>query len=50
MWTAIDADSKLILTWLAGDRDASAASALMEDLKLRIANRGQLTTDGHRAI
>lgn len=48
-WTAIDADTKLILTWLVGDRDASAASAFMEDLKPRLANRVQLTTDGHRA-
>lgn len=48
-WTAIDADTKLILTWLVGDRDASAASAFMEDLKPRLANRVQLTTEGHRA-
>lgn len=48
-WTAIDADSKLILSWLVGDRDASAASAFMEDLKPRLANRVQLTTDGHKA-
>lgn len=48
-WTAIDADSKLILTWLVGDRDASAANAFIADLKPRIANRVQLTTDGHKA-
>ncbi|TFV72339.1 DDE domain-containing protein [Bradyrhizobium frederickii] len=48
-WTAIDADSKLILTWLVGDRDASAASDFIADLKPRLANRVQLTTDGHKA-
>lgn len=48
-WTAIDADSKLILSWLVGDRDASAASDFISDLKPRLANRVQLTTDGHRA-
>jgi len=48
-WTAIDADSKLILTWLVGDRDASAANDFIADLKPRLANRVQLTTDGHKA-
>ncbi|TQF29218.1 DDE-type integrase/transposase/recombinase [Bradyrhizobium sp. UNPA324] len=48
-WTAIDADSKLILSWLVGDRDASAASDFIADLKPRLANRVQLTTDGHKA-
>lgn len=48
-WTAIDADSKLILAWLVGDRDASAANAFIADLKPRLANRVQLTTDGHKA-
>lgn len=48
-WTAIDADSKLILSWLVGDRDASAASDFIADLKPRLANRVQLTTDGHKS-
>jgi IS1 family transposase len=48
-WTALDADSKLILTWQVGGRDASYALALMDDLRARLANRVQLTTDGHRA-
>lgn len=48
-WTAIDTDSKLILSWLVGDRDASAASDFIADLKPRLANRVQLTTDGHKA-
>src|SRR6266404_847689 len=48
-WTALDADSKLILSWQVGGRDASYALALMDDLRQRIATRVQLTTDGHRA-
>jgi IS1 family transposase len=46
-WTALDADSKLILTWKVGGRDASYALALMDDLRARITTRVQLTTDGH---
>jgi IS1 family transposase len=49
-WTALDADSKLILSFMVGDRrDASAASYFMDDLQSRLANRVQLTTDGHGA-
>ena len=48
-WTAIDADSKLIVSYLVGDRSGQAAIALMDDLRDRLANRVQLTTDGHRA-
>lgn len=47
-WTAIDADSKLIVSYLVGDRDASYADAFMGDLAGRLANRVQLTTDGHK--
>jgi IS1 family transposase/lambda repressor-like predicted transcriptional regulator len=47
-WTALDADSKLILTWAVGGRDAGYALALMDDLRARITIRVQLTTDGHR--
>lgn len=47
-WTAIDAETKLILTWLVGDRDTHAATMFISDLKDRLANRVQLTTDGHR--
>jgi IS1 family transposase len=46
-WTAIDADSKLICCWMIGNRDADAAYEFMKDLKSRLANRVQLTTDGH---
>jgi IS1 family transposase len=48
-WTGIDADSKLIVSWHAGDRSAHTGAAFMGDLKARLANRVQLTTDGHKA-
>ena len=47
-WTALDADSKLIVGWLVGDRDADAAAAFMEDVAGRLATRVQLTTDAHK--
>jgi IS1 family transposase len=48
-WTAICADTKIIPCWHVGTRDADAALIFMEDLAARLANRVQLTTDGHRA-
>jgi IS1 family transposase len=45
-WTAMDADSKLMVSWLVGQRDYQAASTFMADLHSRLANRVQLTTDG----
>ena len=48
-WTAICADSKLIMSWLIGGRDGQYAMAFMDDLKSRLASRVQLTSDGHRA-
>lgn len=48
-WTAIDADSKMIVSYLVGGRDAEYAMWLMDDLAARLANRVQLTSDGHRA-
>jgi IS1 family transposase len=48
-WTAIDADSKMIVSWFVGDRDAQAAYTFMCDVKSRLRNRVQLTTDGHKA-
>lgn len=48
-WTALDADSKLIVSWLVGGRDSEYAMAFMDDLRSRLANRVQLTTDGHKA-
>jgi IS1 family transposase len=47
-WTAIDADTKLVPAWLVADRSAYSAIRLMNDLRRRLANRVQLTTDGHR--
>jgi hypothetical protein len=46
-WTAIDADSKLIVSWLVGGRDGYYAHEFMQDVASRISNRVQLTTDGH---
>ncbi len=48
-WTAIDADSKMILSYLVGGRDSEYAMWFMDDLASRLANRVQLTSDGHRA-
>jgi IS1 family transposase len=48
-WTALDADSKLIISWLVGGRSAEHAVPFMNDLQSRLANRVQLTSDGHRA-
>ena len=48
-WTAICADTKLIASWMVGSRDGDAARAFIADLAGRLANRIQLTTDGHRA-
>ncbi len=48
-WTALDADSKLMVSYFVGDRSGQSAIALMDDLRSRIENRVQLTTDGHRA-
>ena len=48
-WTAIDADTKLIVSYFVGDRSGQSAMVLMDDLRARLANRVQLTTDGHRA-
>ena len=48
-WTAICADTKLVPSWVIGDRSGQTAIALMDDLRPRLANRVQLTSDGHRA-
>ncbi len=47
-WTALDADHKLIVSYLVGGRDAAYANAFMQDVAARIANRVQPTTDGHK--
>lgn len=48
-WTAIDADTKLVASWIVGTRDAGTATEFIQDLAKRLANRVQLTSDGHRA-
>jgi IS1 family transposase len=45
-WTAIDPDSKLIVTWRVGNRDAYTGKDFMGDLAFRLKERVQLTTDG----
>lgn len=45
-WTALDADSKLMISWVVSDRSQEAADAIMADLKSRITNRIQLNSDG----
>jgi IS1 family transposase len=46
-WVAMDAATKLAISYLVGDRDSSYAMALMDDLRQRVTTRLQLTTDGH---
>lgn len=48
-WTAIDRDTKMILSFEVGDRSGATAIEFMDDLRGRLANRVQLTTDGHKA-
>jgi IS1 family transposase len=49
LWVAIDADTKIVPCWKLGDRDAGVAALFLRDLRQRLADRVQLTTDGHRA-
>jgi IS1 family transposase len=48
-WVALDSDTKLVPTWLVGRRDYDDAKVFMADVASRLANRVQMTTDGHRA-
>jgi IS1 family transposase len=48
-WTALDADSKLIVQWFIGGRDGHSAKLFIDDLATRLATRVQLTSDGLRA-
>jgi IS1 family transposase len=48
-WTALDPDSKLMVCWYVGTRRKGAAEKFLLDLYGRLANRVQLTTDGHNA-
>jgi IS1 family transposase len=47
-WTAICADTKLLVSWLLADRSTNSAVEFVTDLRGRLANRIQLTSDGHR--
>ena len=48
-WTAICADSKLMISWVVGDRNANVARVFLEDVASRLSNHIQLTSDGHRS-
>jgi IS1 family transposase len=48
-WTAINGDTKLMPSWFVGGRDSDSAIIFVDDLASRLANRVQLTSDGHRA-
>jgi IS1 family transposase len=48
-WVAIDADTKLIPSWLVSNRGGDAAKVFIADLAGRLSNRVQLTSDGHRS-
>ena len=48
-WTALEQDTKLLISWLVGGRDGQAALEFMDDLRSRLANRIQLATDGYPA-
>ena len=47
-WMAICADTKLVPSWRVGDRTAATGLDFMDDLRKRLRNRVQLTTDGHK--
>ena len=49
LWLATDADTKLVPCWHVGNRSGDAAMEFIDDLAGRLANRVQLTTDGHKA-
>jgi IS1 family transposase len=46
-WVALDAETKLVVSWLVGQRDLLYATAFIGDLASRLTHRIQLTTDGH---
>ena len=48
-WTALDGDTKLIVSWLVGSRDSYAALLFLRDLRARLATNPQISTDGHGA-
>lgn len=48
-WTALDSDTKLMVSWFVGSRDAEAAYEFLSDVRSRVVTRMQLTSDGHSA-
>jgi IS1 family transposase len=48
LWVAVDADTKLVPSWMLGQRDTGTATAFVSDLASRLSTRVQITTDGHR--
>ena len=48
-WTGMCADTKLMVSYMVGGRDGEYAHTFIDDLARRLANRVQLTTDGHKA-
>jgi len=48
-WTALDSDTKLMVSWYVGSRDAQAAYEFLSDVRSRVVTRMQLTSDGHSA-
>jgi IS1 family transposase len=48
-WTCLDPESRAIIGWFVGDRSYASAYHFVRDIEARLANRVQLTTDGHRA-
>jgi len=48
-WTAIDADTKLLISWFVGSRDTESAMLFLDEVRNRLADRVQLTSDGHKA-
>jgi IS1 family transposase len=48
-WVAIDADTKLVPSWRIGDRSGATATEFVCDLSGRLADRVQVTSEGHRA-
>ena len=47
-WVALDPETKLVASWLVGQRNIEWADVFMKDVKKRLANRVQITSDGHR--
>lgn len=48
LWVAMDAETKLVPSWLLGQRDGRTAQTFVADLASRLSNRVQITSDGHR--